>query len=83
MKPGSIVLIPFPFAELTNIKVRPALVITETKDKFKDLILCAISSVIPANAGNFEIILQPSSTNKLRVPSVIKIDRIVTLNPPI
>ena len=36
MKLGDIILIPFPFAELTNIKVRPAVVITETADIYKD-----------------------------------------------
>ncbi len=45
MNTGTIVLIPFPFAELTNIKVRPALIISTTKDKYQDLILSAISSV--------------------------------------
>ena len=36
MKIGEIILIPFPFAEFTNKKVRPAVVVCETKDKFKD-----------------------------------------------
>ncbi len=76
---GTIVLIPFPFAELTDVKVRPALVVCETRDKYSDLILCAISSVLPAEPGSFQIILQPNSINNLRVPSVLKIDRIVTL----
>ena len=79
MTTGTIVLIPFPFAELTNVKVRPALVISTTKDKYQDLILCAISSVMPEKLGAFEMALQPNAGNKLRVPSIIKIDRIVTL----
>jgi mRNA-degrading endonuclease toxin of MazEF toxin-antitoxin module len=79
MNTGTIVLIPFPFAELINIKVRPALVVTTTNDKYEDLILCAISSVIPPKANLFEMILQPNKTNNLRMSSVIKIDRIVTL----
>ncbi len=79
MLTGTIVLIPFPFAELVNIKVRPALVATLTKDKYKDLILCAISSVVPAHLGAFEMPLLPNVTNGLRVPSIIKADRIVTL----
>jgi mRNA interferase MazF len=79
MTTGTIVLIPFPFAELTNVKVRPALVVNMTKDKYQDLILCAISSVLPASTGSFEIMLQPDTVNQLRVASVIKIDRIVTL----
>ncbi|MBK8553336.1 MAG: type II toxin-antitoxin system PemK/MazF family toxin [Ignavibacteria bacterium] len=47
MKTGDIVLVPFPFSELNNIKVRPAVVISTTKDKYEDLIVSAISSVIP------------------------------------
>ena len=47
MKTGDIILIPFPFAELTNRKVRPAVVIAETADKYKDLVISAISSVVP------------------------------------
>ena len=39
MNTGNIVLIPFPFFELTDVKLRPAVVIAETKDKYKDLIL--------------------------------------------
>jgi mRNA interferase MazF len=79
MNTGTIVLIPFPFAELTNIKVRPALVISTTKDKYQDLILCAISSVLPAKPDIFEMVVQPDRGNNLRVSSVIKIDRLVTL----
>jgi len=36
MKRGDIVLIPFPFSGLTQVKIRPAVVITETKDRYKD-----------------------------------------------
>jgi len=79
MNVGTIVLIPFPFAELTNVKVRPALVISLTKDKYQDLILCSISSVVPAQPGLFEMMLQPNGVNRLRVPSIVKVDRIVTL----
>lgn len=79
MKIGDIILIPFPFAELTNKKVRPAVVITETDDKFKDLVVSAISSVVPPRISNREIVLKSNRVNNLRVDSVIKVDRIVTL----
>lgn len=39
MKTGNIILVPFPFSELTNIKVRPAVVISTTKDKYEDVIV--------------------------------------------
>ena len=79
MKTGEIILLPFPFAELTNKKVRPAVVICETKDKYRDLVVCAISSVVPTVLGKNEILLQPDQINKLRAESVIKVERIVTI----
>jgi mRNA interferase MazF len=79
MKIGSLILIPFPFSELTNKKVRPAVVITETDDKYKDLVVSAISSVIPDKISRREIFISASKINKLRVNSLIKVDRIVTL----
>jgi len=79
MKIGDIILIPFPFAELTNKKVRPAVIITETDDKYKDLVVSAISSVVPSKISRREIVLKPDKTNNLRVDSIIKADRIVTL----
>ncbi len=79
MKIGDIILIPFPYAELTNKKVRPAVVLTETDDKYKNLVVSAISSVVPSNISQREILLKPNKTNKLRVESIIKVERIVTL----
>ncbi len=78
MKTGDIVLIPFPFAELTNKKVRPAAVVCETKDVYKDLVLCAISSVVPPKLTENEILLVRDNQNGLRKNSVLKTDRIVT-----
>ncbi len=79
MKTGDVILLPFPFAELTNIKVRPAVVIATTADKYEDIIVSAISSVVSKNLNNNEILIEPESRNGLRVRSVIKVDRIVTV----
>ena len=78
MKTGEIILIPFPFAELTHKKVRPAVVICETKDVYQDIVVCAISSVIPVDLTENEMLLKKDEANNLRVDSVAKIDRIVT-----
>lgn len=78
MKTGDIVLIPFPFAEFTNRKVRPAVVVCETQDAYKDLVLCAISSVVPPKLTENEILLRAGKENGLRKDSIIKVDRIVT-----
>ncbi len=76
---GDIILVPFPFAELTNRKVRPGVFVCETADKYKDIVVCAISSVVPTLLGANEILLRPNPVNMLRSDSVIKIDRIVTV----
>lgn len=79
MKTGDIILIPFPFAEFTNRKVRPSVVISLTKDEYKDVIVSAISSVIHEKISENEIVIEPTPLNKLRIKSIIKVDRIVTL----
>jgi mRNA interferase MazF len=79
MKTGDIILIPFPFAETTNTKARPAVVVSVTKDKYKDIIVCAISSVVPGKLSENEMLISPQNANRLRVTSVLKVDRIVTL----
>jgi len=79
MKTGDIILIPFPFSDHTKIKVRPAVVITETEDKFKDYVVSAISSVVPLIISKREFIIRKNSVNKLRSDSVVKADRIVTI----
>lgn len=79
MKFGQIVLVPFPFAEHTHKKVRPAVVIAETADKYKDLVVSAISSVVPVSLSKREILVQSSQSNKLRSNSIIKVDRIITI----
>jgi mRNA interferase MazF len=77
---GDILLIPFPFTEHTGAKkVRPSVVVCETADAYRDIVVCAISSVVPANQNPNEILLQPDPSNNLRRVSVLKTDRIVTV----
>ena len=78
MDTGEIVLIPFPFADFSQRKVRPAAVVCETKDIYRDLVLCAISSVVPEQPSENEILLKKGVENGLRKDSVLKVDRIVT-----
>ena len=79
MKTGDIILIPFPFAEYTNRKIRPSVLICLTKDKYKDLVVAAISSVVPPRLNENDILINPDEKNNLRAKSVIKVDRIVTV----
>ena len=79
MQTGDIVLIPFPFSGFSNVKIRPALVIRETKDRHNDLVLCAISSQVSLILSENEYIVQPDSLNNLRTESIIRVDRIFTM----
>jgi len=79
MNIGDIILIPFPFAETTKTKVRPAVVITETEDKYRDLVVSAISSVVPEKLSEREFLIVPGEFNQLRIKSIVKVDRIVTV----
>lgn len=79
MKTGDIILVPFPFAELTNKKLRPAVVVCETKDDYRDVVACAVSSVVPPKLGVNQFLVTPTLVNKLRANSVVRVDRIVTV----
>ena len=80
MQTGDILLIPFPFTEHTGVKkIRPSVVVCETADIYKDIVVCAISSVVPTELTKNELVLIPDRTNNLRKISVVKIDRIVTV----
>jgi mRNA interferase MazF len=69
---GDIVLLPFPFAELTNVKVRPAVIIGTTADKYKDVIVAAISSVVPESLNKNEILIESDFINGLRENLLLK-----------
>ena len=79
MKTGDIVLLPFPFTDFRTRKVRPAVVVGVTKDKYKDVIVSAISSVLPDKLTANEILLSANVVNNLRTHSIIKVDRLVTM----
>ena len=77
---GKIVLLPFPFTDLTKAKLRPALVVLESKE---DVVVCFISSKVFRTISETEILL--SSKHKefepsgLKTDSVIRLDKIATI----
>ncbi len=83
MKKGTIVLAVFPFTDLSSIKRRPALVISNDNEDKKDVIIAFISSVISAKLLPTDLII--SGENKdfgktgLHKTSVVKFDKIMTI----
>ena len=77
---GKIVLVPFPFTDLTAAKLRPALVIYEAK---KDAVLAFISSKIPSKLSEVDILISKNNPGfkraGLKADSVIKLDKIATV----
>lgn len=73
---GDIVLIPFPFTDLTGSKKRPALVLLSGN---LDVAVSFISTQLHWQEPT-DLLLQPNSTNGLKKPSLIRIGKIATID---
>ncbi len=78
---GKIVLLPFPFTDLTTTKRRPALVILERPN---DIVVMFISSKIPKAQEKHHIIIEKNDKDfpitGLKVSSAIYLDKIATIS---
>jgi mRNA interferase MazF len=77
---GKIVLIPFPFTDLTATKLRPALIIHESE---KDVVAAFISSRIQQPKAADIVVDEKHTEFKqtgLKVTSVIKLDKVATIS---
>jgi len=79
MKTGDIVIVSFPFTDLTSSKARPAVVVNVIEPNYNDVIVCLISSVIPPSLTSHQIKLNPDNINNLKAHSVVNVARITTL----
>lgn len=79
---GDVVLVPFPFTNLSQTKLRPA-VILWVDPQGRDITLCFVSSKNINQTTNDEILITPNdpefSQTGLKVASKIKVARLVTL----
>lgn len=57
---GRIVLVPFPFDNLSSSKVRPAVCLTEPIGQHRHVVLAFISSQIPADLFESDVLLDAS-----------------------
>jgi mRNA-degrading endonuclease toxin of MazEF toxin-antitoxin module len=80
--PGSVVLVPFPFTDLSGRKRRPALVVSPEGFHDEDLILCAITSQLPERFFEWEISLESGEMVEEKLPkkSVIKVGKLFTMH---
>ncbi len=77
---GKIVLIPFPFTDLTTAKLRPALVLFEGD---RDIVVAFISSRLPKRPFPGSVVVsdkhQEFPLTGLKVSSVIRLDKVATV----
>ena len=77
---GKIVLLPFPFTDLTAAKLRPALIIHEGKE---DVVVAFISSKVQSELSEADVLVSKKDVgfkeSRLKVDSLIKLDKIATV----
>ena len=81
---GDVVLVAFPFTDLTTTKLRPALVVSSDvfNQKNPDIIVVAITSRVPQRIPEAHNLLTPQDQKQagLPKPSLVKLGKIVTLD---
>src|SRR5258706_3814520 len=76
MPKGDIVLITFPFTDLSGSKLRPAVILTDTT---LDLTVCFITTQIQWQEPT-DVTLLPNLTNRIKKQSLIRTSKIATLD---
>jgi mRNA interferase MazF len=76
MAKGDIVLITFPFTDLTGSKLRPAVILA---DSTLDLTVCFVTTQLEWQEAT-DVQLMPNSSNGLRKQSLIRTSKIATLD---
>src|SRR5437667_7498682 len=83
MTKRKVVLVPFPFDDLTANKVRPAVCLTDPIGSHRHVIMAFISSQVPETLTGTDVVLDPGrkdfAATGLRVASVLRLHRLVTL----
>jgi len=81
---SKVVLVPFPFDDLSTAKVRPATCLTEPIGQYNHVILAFISSQIPSELLETDIILELNQDGfmetGLKVSSVLRLHRMMTIS---
>jgi len=73
---GDIVLVPFPFTDLTGSKLRPAVVLVDSSN---DVVVAFITSQNKWE-DEYSLKIKASESNGLKVDSFLRLNKITTLN---
>ena len=84
---NKIVLVPFPFDDLTASKVRPAVCLTDEIKPYDHIVLAFITSQVSANATATDLVIDKSDADfaktGLKVSSTIRLHRLMTVSKSI
>ena len=84
---NKVVLVPFPFDDLSGSKVRPAVCLTEALGVHRHVVLAFITSNVPLKLEPTDVLLDPGSADfarsGLRVRSALRLHRMVTVSAAI
>lgn len=78
---GAIVLTAFPFTDLSTSKRRPALILSTRNEARADVIVAYITSV--PRIDPYAVPLMPDGGNGLKVPSMVRFDKLATIDKTI
>ena len=80
---SKIVLVPFPFDDLSGAKVRPAVCLTEPIGSNRHVVIAFITSALPDDPLSTDIVIKDTHSDfrktGLRVTSVIRLHRLTTV----
>ena len=81
---GQVVLLPFPFTDLSATKLRPALILRKASREFDDGLVCMVSSQLhQMDEGMDEIVNANDADFKssgLKAPSVLRLSRLAVVD---
>lgn len=83
LQPGDIVLAAFPFTDLSGARRRPCVVLAAAESP-GDFVVAFVTTGAPARFPKFGVLVTPLHPDwqqtRLKLPSVIRVDRLCTLN---
>ncbi|CAK0756232.1 mRNA interferase MazF [Azospirillaceae bacterium] len=81
---GQIVLVPFPFTDLSGSKLRPVLMIRQASRRYDDWLVCMVSSQLQQAEPDLDEILRQDEADfavtGLKASSVIRLSRLAVID---
>jgi mRNA interferase MazF len=84
MTKGKVVLLPFPFDDLSTVKVRPAVCLTNPIGLHRHVVVAFLTSHIPTDLLETDIVLAAQdrdfAATGLRISSTLRLHRLMTIS---